>query len=138
MSEVEVFDALRYRVEVDERGTRWYYNSAGQLHREGGPAIEHTNGAKFWYWYQNGLRHRTDGPAVEYADGTKNWCRYGLWHRTDGPAIECTNGYKRWFIHGVEMTEAEFNQLVMKMPEIAVFDTLKYRIEVEQYGTRLQ
>ena len=35
MSEAEVFDALRYRVEVDARGTRWYYNSANQLHRVG-------------------------------------------------------------------------------------------------------
>ena len=87
MSEVEVFDALRYRVEVDMRGTRWYYNSANQLHREGGPAIEHESGANGWY--QNGLRHRTDGPAIECADGTK-----------------------RWYINGVRLTEAEFNQLV--------------------------
>ena len=64
MSEQEVFDALKYRIEVDSSGTRWYYNSAGQLHRD------------------------------------------------EGPAVECTNGYKRWFIHGVEMTEAEFNQAV--------------------------
>ena len=112
MSEVEVFDALRYRVEVDARGTRWYYNSAGQLHREGGPAIEHTNGSKFWYWYQNGLRHRTDGPAVEYADGTKFWYQNGVLHRTDGPAIIFEDGDKRWCINGEQLTEAEFNQRV--------------------------
>ena len=87
MSEQAVFEALKYRVEVDARGTRWYYNSAGQLHRDEGPAVECTNGYK--RWHINGLRHRIDGAA-----------------------IECTNGYKRWFIHGVEMTEAEFNQAV--------------------------
>ena len=85
MSEVEVFDALRYRVEVDARGTRWYYNSANQLHRVGGPAIEHACGANGWY--QNGLRHRTDGAAVEWANGTKEW-----------------------YINGKKLTEDEFNQ----------------------------
>ena len=87
MSEVEVFDALRYRIEVDSSGTRWYYNSAGQLHRDDGPAVEWNNGTKSWY--QNGNRHRTDGAAVEYA-----------------------NGYKEWFINGRMVSEADFNQLV--------------------------
>ena len=87
MSEVEVFDALRYRVEGDEYDTHRYYNTADQLHRDDGPAVEYTDGSK--YWYQNGLRHRTDGPAIECADGTK-----------------------RWYINGVRLTEAEFNQAV--------------------------
>ena len=87
MSEQEVFDALRYRVEVDSSGTRWYYNSAGQLHRDEGPAVEWNNGTKSWY--QNGNRHRTDGPAVEYASGGKVW-----------------------YINGKRLTEAEFNQAV--------------------------
>ena len=112
MSEVAVFDALKYRIVVDGFGTRWYYNAANQLHRDGGPAIEHTNDSKFWYWYQNGLRHRTDGPAVEYADGTKFWYQNGVLHRTDGPAIIFEDGDKRWCINGVQLTEAEFNQRV--------------------------
>ena len=87
MSEAEVFDALRYRVEVDARGTRWYFNSAGQLHRD-------------------------DGPAIEYPDGSKSWCQNGQLHRTDGPAIECADGTKRWYINGVRLTEADFNQAV--------------------------
>jgi hypothetical protein len=49
MSEQEVFDALKYRIEVDTRGTRWYYNNANQLHREDGPAIEYSDGDKDWY-----------------------------------------------------------------------------------------
>ena len=87
MSEQAVFDALKYRIEVDTRGTRWYYNSANQFHRENGPAVEFNDGAK--YWYQNGLRHRTDGPAIEYR-----------------------NGVKAWFINGKILTEAEFKEAV--------------------------
>ena len=87
MSEQAVFDALKYRIEVDQFGTRRYYNSAGQLHRTDGPAIEWGNDSK--RWYQNGLRHRTDGAAIEYSDGDK-----------------------AWYINGKRLTEAEFNQRV--------------------------
>ena len=87
MSEQAVFDALRYRIEVDTRGTRWYYNSANQLHREGGPAVEWPDGRKSWY--QNDKRHRIDGPAIEW------W-----------------NGDKRWYINGKILTEAEFKEAV--------------------------
>ena len=122
MSEQEVFDALKYRIEVDKCGTRRYFNNADKLHRTDGPAVEYTDGDKFWW--QNGLLHRTDGPAIERANGTKEWFQNGHRHRIDGVAIDYANGCKRWFINDVEMTEDEFNQLVMKMSEIAVFDTL--------------
>ena len=98
MSEVEVFDALKYRVEVAKDGTRRYYNNAGELHRD-------------------------EGPAVDWADGTKLWYQNGQLHRIDGPAVECRDGDKRWYINGKRLTEAEFSQLVMKMSEIAVFGT---------------
>ena len=87
MSEVEVFDALRYRIEVDMRGTRWYYNAANQLHRDDGPAVEHKSGANGWY--HNGQLHRTDGPAIEWASGCKHW-----------------------YINGKRLTEDNFNQRV--------------------------
>ena len=87
MNEQDVFDALRYRIEVDSSGTRWYYNSDNQFHREGGPAIEWHDGTKSWY--QNGQRHRTDGPAIEYSDSGKVW-----------------------FINGEELSEDEFIQAV--------------------------
>ena len=99
MSEQEVFEALKYRIEVNEWGTRRYFNSAGELHRGDGPAVEHANGVKFWY--HNDRLHRTGGPAVEWA-----------------------NGHKEWWINGVILTEAEFNQRV-KMPEQDDFDTVK-------------
>ena len=87
MSEVDVFDALKYHIEVDWYGTRKYYNNAGELHRLNGPAIERADGTK--YWYQHGLRHRIDGPAIEWCDGDK-W----------------------WFINGVHLTAAEFKLAV--------------------------
>ena len=87
MSEQAVFDALKYRIEVDCHGSRFYYNSADQLHRE-------------------------NGPAVEYAGGTKEWCQNSQRHRIDGPAIEFASGHKHWYINGVRLTEAEFNQAI--------------------------
>lgn len=87
MSEQAVFDAPAYCIEVDEYGTRWYYNAAGRLHRNNGPAVEWADGDKFWY--QNGQLHRIDGPAIEYS-----------------------NGDKVWFINDVELTEDKYNQVV--------------------------
>ena len=71
MSEQAVFDALKYRIEVNKFRTRRYYNSAGELHRDDGPAVEYADGTKCWY--HNGLRHRTDGPAIEWAHGINEW-----------------------------------------------------------------
>ena len=87
MTEQAVFEALKYRIEVDTCGTRWYFNSARELHRTDGPAVEWTDGTKFWY--QNSLLHRTDGPAVEWNDDSMEW-----------------------YINGKSLTEAEFNQRV--------------------------
>ena len=69
MSEQAVFDTLKYRIEVDKFGTRRYYNSANQLHRENGPAVDDANGHK--EWWQNGQRHRIDGPAIEWCNGVR-------------------------------------------------------------------
>ena len=61
---------ITYEVKVYDDGTkRWRFN--GNLHREGGPAVEYANGSKAWYL--NGEFHRQDGPAIERADGTKKW-----------------------------------------------------------------
>ena len=64
------------------------------------------------HWLCGLRKHRTDGPAVEWANGTKEWAQNGQRHRTDGPAIEWASGRKNWYINDVEITEAEFNQLV--------------------------
>ena len=110
MNEQAVFDALKYRVEVDSYGTRRYYNNAGQMHRDNGPAVLTAFETKIWM--QNGLKHRTDGPAVVWFDGTKQWYQNGHRHRTDGPAIEYADGRKNWYVNGTDLSEAEFNQAV--------------------------
>ena len=133
MPEQEVFDTPTYRIEVNDIGTTCYYNNVEQLHRDDGPAVEWANGTR--HWYQNGVKHRENGPAIESVNGHKLWLQNGLLHRTDGPAVEWCDGDKRWYINGEELTEAEFNQRV-KMPEQEVFDALKYRIEVDKFGTR--
>ena len=102
-TEAKLYSALKYRVDVDRHGTRMYYNSAGQLHREDGPAIVHTDGTAMWY--QNGQRHREAGPAVVYADGTRLWYQNGSLHRTDGPAVEWSDGGREWWLNGVRYSE---------------------------------
>ena len=49
---------------------RWE-NDEGQLHRDGGPALEHADGDRVWY--QNGQPHRDGKPALECSDGTRAW-----------------------------------------------------------------
>ena len=110
MSEQEVFDALKYRIEVDSYGNRCYYDTNGQLHRTDGPALEYADGSKSWY--QNGLLHRLDGPAVVCANGAKYWWQNGLLHRIDGPAIILPDGRKWWYLNDRSLTEDEFNQAV--------------------------
>ena len=89
-----VFDTLKYRVEVDDVGTRRYYNSAGDLHRDEGPAVEFVD--KSERWFQDGLCHRDNGPAFITARGTRKWAINGRLHRTDGPAIEWSDGEEEW------------------------------------------
>ena len=82
-TDAELFDSLKYRVEVDEYGVSYYYNHAGQLHRVEGPAIIYTNGDKSCWL--NGYRHRIGGPAV-------------VWH-----------GSVEWWLYGVQYTEEAYH-----------------------------
>ena len=111
-TEAELFDALALRVEISEFGTRGYYNSAGQLHRDGGPAVIWCDGSK--EWWQNGQLHRENGPAVERANGYKEWWSDGQLHRVGGPAIEYTTGDKRWFLNGDEYTAHDYRVALVK------------------------
>ena len=104
---------MKSKCTIDSNGTKnWELN--GDLHREGGPAVEWASGTKFWY--QNGKLHREDGPAVESANGNKFWYTHDKRHRIDGPAVEYADGYKAWYINGKELT---FKQWLS-----AVWDTL--------------
>ena len=127
-AEADVYTALKYHIDVDEYGTRRYYNVAGRLHRDNGPAVEYASGSKAWYqngkrhrdvgpavermddimaWYQNGRRHRVDGPAIVHANGAQEWYHNGRRHRLDGPAIVHANGAQEWWINGTEYSSAE-------------------------------
>ena len=84
--------------QIDEYGTKRWFNEEGQLHSDGDkPAIERVNGDKLWF--QNGRLHRGgDKPAVELADGYKAWYRNGKRHRKGNrPAVEWAGGDKEWF-----------------------------------------
>ena len=123
MSEQAVFDALKYHIEDDCHGNRFYYDNAGLLHRTDGPAVEYSNGDKVWY--QNGQLHRTDGPAIDRASGHKEWWQNDQCHRTDGPAVVFEDGDKRWCINGKYLTEAEFLAATRPVVEMTVADIEK-------------
>ena len=63
----------------------------------------------------HGQWHRVGGPAVEWEDGSKAWYINGKPHRTDGPAFESNDGYKSWWLYGIEMTEQEWKERIMKI-----------------------
>ena len=71
-SEKELFAELRYRRNVQPDGSVEYYNEAGLLHREDGPAvaIAYSNiGVYISRWYLNG---------VNYTEGEYNNLRQGI------------------------------------------------------------
>jgi len=59
---------IEYRVQVNKDGTEHWFNSKGQIHREGDkPAYIDPDGHKE-YWIK-GKRHREKGPSVIFSDG---------------------------------------------------------------------
>jgi hypothetical protein len=57
--------------EISANGTKRWFNSNGEYHRDDGPAVIYADGDKAWY--QHGVRHRADDPAIIGADGTEYW-----------------------------------------------------------------
>jgi hypothetical protein len=66
---------------------------------------EDTHGNK--RWYLNGALHREGGPAIEHSDGYKAWWINGARHREGGHAVELLNGVKEWWINGVRFKTKE-------------------------------
>lgn len=98
----------------------------GKRHREGAPAVEHTDGTVMWYrhgkphrldgpaitwfngtqeWYVDGKRHRVGAPALVRPGGACEWHFQGNLHREDGPAVQFADGRALWFLHGQPMVE---------------------------------
>ena len=121
---------IEYKVTVHDDHTEWRLN--GILHREDGPAYEHSDGYKSWYL--NGQRHREDGPAIEGSDGSKNWWINGECHREDGPAVEYPDGSKLWWLNGQEYTESEYKKEMLKRKtncngKVVEIDGKKYKLQ---------
>lgn len=57
--------------DYNESGTVRWFDSRNNLHRIGGPAVEHTDGLKIWIVHDK--IHRTDGPAIEDPEGHHEW-----------------------------------------------------------------
>jgi hypothetical protein len=74
------------------------YRLNGELHREGGPAVESGKGDQ--WWFKHNLLHREGGPAVTHANGSRWWYQKGQLHREDGPAYEGADGTTAWYLNG--------------------------------------
>ena len=84
------------------------------------------------YWYLNGKLHREDGPAVEHSDGSKYWYLDGKRHREDGPAIEAADGVKLWYLNGKRITEEEHKKRTSKATcqgKVVEIDGIKYELK---------
>ena len=56
------------------------------------------------HYYKDGQLHREDGPAAEHSSGKKYWLLEGRQHRLDGPAVEWDEkGYYVWFINNEQI-----------------------------------
>jgi hypothetical protein len=84
---------------IGSDGSKRWYNNAGKLHREDGPALIEQFFTTRATYYINGQRHRLDGPAVIWGDGDFEWFKNGELHRLDGPAIQYGHN-KEWWIDG--------------------------------------
>lgn len=134
-----------YQVKVYDERTEWFQD--GMLHREGGPAIEFTDGTKVWYkrgykhrddgpaavgkdgsmsWWKDGKLHREDGPAKEYANGDKEWYKNGVLHRLDGPAVEYISGKNGWYVIGQNYTEEKFHSYIGKTKKLTTAEIAEY------------
>jgi hypothetical protein len=119
-----------YTVRVYDNRTEWRVGE--KFHREGGPAIEYSDGTKFWC--RDDVYHREGGPAIEFVSGTKEWRINGKLHREDGPAVEHASGTKEWWIDGIELTEGEFYRRTNPPPcdgKVVEIEGRKYRLIAE-------
>ena len=64
------------KLEIDDDGSRFWYNDDGLLHREDGPAVEGNNGYRGWY--ENG-----DLIGCCYVNSTSWLATHGDWVTND-------------------------------------------------------
>ena len=78
-------------------------------------------GIKRWR-NERGEHHREDGPAVEWTNGAKSWCINDKLHREGGPAIEYANGNKSWYLNGRFYSEEEYWEELDRRGWVKPFD----------------
>jgi len=79
----------------------------------GGESIRTEDGyGSIFFKLPNGKLHRENGPAVEHSNGSKAWYINGKRHREDGPSCEWDNGDRFWHLNGIRHSEEEFNTKV--------------------------
>ena len=84
-------------------------------------------GTKFWFDSDREY-HRDDGPAVEY-DGVKYWYIHGKRHREDGPAIEWPHGSKEYWLEDIQYTEEEYWEKIKELKKCKLFKLKDKKIE---------
>lgn len=67
-------------------------------------------GAQTWR-KSNGELHREDGPAVIHSDGAQIWYKNGKQHCINGPSFIGYDGHKEWYLNGTEINEDLFLKL---------------------------
>ena len=67
------------------------------------------------YRNEKGQLHKTNGPALIWNDGSKYWYINDKLHREDGPAIEYSVDIKLWYLNGINYTEDQYHQEVIKL-----------------------
>ena len=90
-------------------------------------SVINKNGTKFWY-NSDGNYHREDGPAIEHAGGSKEWCKHGKYHREDGPAIEGLNGYKSYWLEHINYSEEEYWEKIKELKKCKLFKLKENKI----------
>jgi len=83
------------------------------------PEID-TYGNKFWF-DSDGRRHREDGPAIEFTNGAKYWLIHGKYHREDGPAYESVTGNKAYYLEHLQYTEEEYWKKIKELKKCKLF-----------------
>jgi len=76
------------RPDITQFAEHWGYHTGPDSH------VAHNIRDQAIYHYKNGKVHRDDGPAIEHSDGAKLWYKNGKMHRDDGPAVQNENGDK--------------------------------------------
>lgn len=87
----------------------WFDN--GLKHRTDGPAVIKQG---YREWRQKGELHREGGPAVEDDNGNQTWFQNGIKHREDGPAEIMVGKAPRFYWNGKRVSPKIYQEILEK------------------------